>query len=95
MTGFVLKCQISKHLHIEKCSKLISESTSLNNLSSDIRWSLDLRWQRPDKSVGFYGMKEGLLMRSKDLPGGKIDWDGFFKTERHEIYNDKLVKVSL
>ena len=27
---------------------------SLENYSDKIRWSLDLRWQHPDKSNGFY-----------------------------------------
>ena len=30
---------------------------SLNNYSENIRWSLDLRWQVPDKPNGFYGLK--------------------------------------
>jgi len=63
---------------------------SLNNLSSDIRWSLDLRWQRPEKSVGFYGLKEGVLMRSKKNPVKQIDWEGFLATERHEQMDGTL-----
>ena len=55
----------------------------MNNLSNDIRWSLDLRWQRPDKSVGFYGMKPGILMRSQKKPLDTIDWDGFNYVDRH------------
>lgn len=30
---------------------------SLENVSDKIRWSMDLRWQRPDKPNGFYGLK--------------------------------------
>lgn len=30
---------------------------SLENFSDKIRWSMDLRWQRPDKPNGFYGLK--------------------------------------
>ncbi|KAK7103955.1 phytanoyl-CoA dioxygenase domain-containing protein 1 homolog [Littorina saxatilis] len=56
---------------------------SLNNVSNDIRWSLDLRWQKPDKSVGFYDMKEGVLMRTKDKPNLKVDWSSFDAIERH------------
>ncbi|KAK0041958.1 hypothetical protein Bpfe_028588 [Biomphalaria pfeifferi] len=56
---------------------------SLNNISDEIRWSLDLRWQNPEKPVGFYGLKEGVLMRSAKNPVTKIDWEGFNKVDRH------------
>jgi hypothetical protein len=35
---------------------------SLDNYSEKIRWSLDLRWQVPDKSNGLYGLKVCLLV---------------------------------
>ena len=65
---------------------------SLNNLSSDIRWSLDLRWQRPDKPVGFYGVKDGVLLRSKSLTKEHIDWDSF---DNNNLFKkcDKNLKV--
>lgn len=63
---------------------------SLNNKSKSIRWSLDLRWQVPDKSVGFYGLKEGVMMRSKKNPIKSIDWEGFNNVDRHKITDDKL-----
>jgi len=55
---------------------------SLNNVTKEIRWSLDLRWQRPDKSVGFYDLKEGVLMRTKEQPNLKIDFDSFDAKDR-------------
>ena len=57
---------------------------SLNNLSNDIRWSLDLRWQRPDKPVGFYDMKQGIMLRSEANPMSEIDWDKFNNVDRHK-----------
>ena len=57
--------------------------SSLNNVSNVIRWSLDLRWQKPDKSVGFYGLKQGVLMRSEKNSFKEIDWDGFNNIDRH------------
>ncbi|KAL8622941.1 hypothetical protein ACOMHN_027062 [Nucella lapillus] len=57
---------------------------SLPNLSDQIRWSLDLRWQRPDKPVGFYDLKEGVLMRTKEDPDMTVDWDSFNKVDRHD-----------
>jgi hypothetical protein len=49
---------------------------SLENYSDKTRWSLDLRWQDPRKSAGFYNLKEPILMRKADDPNYKIDWSG-------------------
>jgi hypothetical protein len=49
---------------------------SLENYSDKTRWSLDLRWQDPSKSTGFYNLKEPILMRKEDDPNYKIDWSG-------------------
>lgn len=57
---------------------------SLPNLSNDIRWSLDLRWQKSTEPVGFYNLKEGVLMRSSKDPNLKIDWETFNKIDRHQ-----------
>ncbi|XP_076463481.1 phytanoyl-CoA dioxygenase domain-containing protein 1-like [Babylonia areolata] len=57
---------------------------SLPNVSNDIRWSLDLRWQRADKDVGFYDVKPGILMRSRDQPDLQIDWETFMSVSRAE-----------
>ena len=54
------------------------------NLSNEIRWSLDFRWQDPSKPYGFYGLKEGVLMRSEKNPNLKIDWETFDAVDRHE-----------
>ena len=70
-----------------------SSIISLNNVSNEIRWSLDLRWQRPDNPVGFYGLKEGVMMRSKKNPITQIDWDGFNKVDRNN-QQDSIRKVS-
>ena len=56
---------------------------SLPNLSDDIRWSLDLRWQRPELPVGFYDLKAGVLMRTKENANMNIDWESFDNVDRH------------
>ncbi|XP_059145125.1 uncharacterized protein LOC131932276 [Physella acuta] len=56
---------------------------SLNNCSDEIRWSLDLRFQSQEKPVGFYGLKQGVLMRSEKNPVKKIDWESFNSVDRH------------
>jgi len=56
---------------------------SLPNLSKKIRWSLDLRWQKASEAVGFYGLKEGVRMRSSTDPNLKIDWESYDTIDRH------------
>ena len=53
-------------------------------MSKAIRWSLDLRWQKPSEPVGFYGLKEGILMRSSKDPNMKVDWESFDAINRHD-----------
>ena len=55
---------------------------SLNNLSKDIRWSLDLRWQKTGTPISFYGLKEGVEMREKDGSSVPVDWDKFNAVDR-------------
>lgn len=63
---------------------------SLNNTSDKIRWSLDLRWQRSDRPVGFYGMKDGVQMRTSQKAKVEIDWDAFNAVTRQEKSDKEL-----
>ena len=47
---------------------------STENLSDVIRWSVDLRWQRPDEVSGFEGIKDPILMRSARQNEFRLDW---------------------
>ena len=49
---------------------------SLENYSDKIRWTMDLRWQKPGLSNGFHGLRDTVLMRKADDPNYKIDWKG-------------------
>ncbi|XP_038072101.1 uncharacterized protein LOC119740762 [Patiria miniata] len=64
---------------------------SLENHSDKVRWSLDLRWQRPDKPNGFYGIKESVLMRTPKDPNHVIDFDSFDKVDRHVKAADSVL----
>ncbi|BFZ07347.1 hypothetical protein BsWGS_10386 [Bradybaena similaris] len=67
---------------------------SLNNVSDEIRWSLDLRWQTPEKPDGNFGIKTGVLMRSQKNPVQEIDWETFNNVDRHhEADKDRVVPV--
>ncbi|XP_045198092.2 uncharacterized protein LOC123552472 [Mercenaria mercenaria] len=64
---------------------------SLDNLSDHVRWSVDLRWQRPSDPACFYGLKDAVVMRSSKDPNLKIDWESFDSINRHEA-QDKMLK---
>ena len=43
---------------------------------------MDLRWQRADQPVGFYGLKKGVTMRTSDNDKPDIEWDSFDNVDR-------------
>ena len=47
---------------------------STENTSDSVRWSIDLRWQRPEALSGFEGIKDPILMRTARDPDYQIDW---------------------
>ncbi|RUS84473.1 hypothetical protein EGW08_007769 [Elysia chlorotica] len=55
----------------------------LENSSSSIRWSLDLRWMSPRDNGGWYG-KSGVLMRSGGRTLPNIDWTGFLQQNEED-----------
>ena len=55
---------------------------SLNNTSNMVRWTVDLRWQKPDHNVGLWDLKEGVLLRSSKDPDMKINWEAFDSVDR-------------
>ena len=63
---------------------------SLENFSDKVRWSLDLRWQRPDQPNGFHGLKDCILMRKEDDPNYKIKWEGFAALDRTMLQNQAM-----
>lgn len=56
---------------------------STENLSDTIRWSIDLRWQRPGEVSGFEGIKDVIPMRSAD-PEFTFDWGDWRNQNRIE-----------
>ena len=55
---------------------------STENYSDSVRWSIDLRWQRPDEPSGFEGIKDCILMRTADDPSYRPDWQTWAKQNR-------------
>lgn len=60
---------------------------SLPNTSNDIRWSVDIRWYRMDAPIGFFGLKDGIQLRSSTNPNLPIDWDSWGAKDRNKIQN--------
>jgi ectoine hydroxylase-related dioxygenase (phytanoyl-CoA dioxygenase family) len=61
---------------------------STENYSDRIRWSVDLRWQRPGERHGMEGIKGPILMRTAGNPTYKIDWAGWAERERRPTTNE-------
>jgi hypothetical protein len=55
---------------------------STENYSNMIRWSVDLRWQRPHEPSGFDRVKECILMRTARDPHYRIDWTQWAQQNR-------------
>ncbi|KAL4450112.1 hypothetical protein ABPG77_010781 [Micractinium sp. CCAP 211/92] len=58
---------------------------SLDNLSNEVRWSLDLRWQKPDLPNGFYGLKPCIRMCAAGQPDYRIDWEAWAAVDRQVL----------
>lgn len=61
---------------------------SLENRSNKTRWSLDLRWQHPDRPNGFHGLKDSLTLRRKSQPNLSVDWKPFERWNRTEVQSE-------
>ena len=55
---------------------------STENLSPHVRWSIDLRWQRPNEPSGFEGIKDCILMRTAKDPAYRIDCTAWAQQNR-------------
>lgn len=59
---------------------------SVPNVSNQVRWSLDLRWQHPDLPNGFYGLKDVIRMASSTDPHFQVNWDDWGYGSRQSVY---------
>ena len=66
---------------------------STENFSDKIRWSVDLRWQRPDEPSGFEDVKECILMRTARVANYRIDWTAWAKKNRIADAMDKKPSI--
>jgi hypothetical protein len=55
---------------------------STENFSDQIRWSVDLRWQRPGEISGQEGIKDPILLRTSRDPSYQPKWDEWARQDR-------------
>jgi hypothetical protein len=78
--GEIVTCEVPKGGMLLLNNLIPHRSTE--NYSNQIRWSIDLRWQRPNEVSGFDDVKPCILMRSASKPFHEIDWETWAKTSR-------------
>ena len=86
-TGDVVTCEMKMGSFL-LINQLIPHRSTENH-SDKIRWSVDLRWQRPDEPSGFGKIKPCILMRTADDPDYKIDWERWARNSRMEIVKQR------
>jgi hypothetical protein len=86
--GEIVTCEMKKG-SVLLLNNLIPHR-SLENYSDIIRWSIDLRWQRPGEISGMEGIKNPILMRTKRDPTYKPDWDTWAAVSRQVGLRDVL-----
>ena len=65
---------------------------STENYSDIIRWSIDLRWQKPGETSGMESVKEPILMRTARDPNYKPDWEEWAVQSRQVGLHDVLAE---
>jgi hypothetical protein len=78
--GEIVTCEMPKGSVL--LMNQLTPHRSTENLSESIRWSLDLRWQRPEEPSGFEGIKDCILMRTARDPNYRIDWESWARQNR-------------
>ncbi len=77
--GEIVTCEVPKGAMLLLNQLIPHRSTE--NYSNTIRWSVDLRWQRPHEPSGFEGVKTCIRMRSAD-PDFHFDWGAWRRQNR-------------
>ncbi|KAK3093622.1 hypothetical protein FSP39_018239 [Pinctada imbricata] len=62
---------------------------SMDNVSDNIRWSVDFRFKKTGLPNGMHGLKDDVILRSSADPNMKVDWSEFSSIERLKLKLDK------
>lgn len=88
MEADIVTCEVPKGSVLFLNNLVPHQSTA--NTSSNIRWSLDLRWQRPDEPDGFRDIKPCILMRTASDPDYRPDFSEWGAQNRTNMQMDEL-----
>ena len=88
--GEIVTCEMNKG-SILLLNNLIPHR-STENYSDIIRWSIDLRWQKPGEPSGQEGIKEPILMRTARDPNYYPDWEAWGNVSRQVGMKDVLAE---
>jgi len=91
-TGEIVTCTMKKGSVLLLNNIIPHRSTE--NKSDIIRWSIDLRWQRPGEQSGMEGIKEPILMRTAADPNYQPDWDEWGARSRQVGLADVLADIN-
>ena len=84
-------CDMKKGSVLWHSNTLVHRSTE--NYSDKVRWSVDLRYQRPGEPTGFFEDSELPPMRKSDDPGYRLDWEAWFASEQGNLDFTKYKKM--
>ncbi|HWF43869.1 MAG TPA: phytanoyl-CoA dioxygenase family protein [Candidatus Kapabacteria bacterium] len=89
-TGDIITCTMNKGSVLLLNNLIPHRSTE--NFSNIIRWSIDLRWQRPKEPSGMEGIKEPILMRTAGNPSYRPNWSEWAARSRQVGLHDVLAE---
>ena len=75
----IVTCEMNKGSVLWHRNTIIHRSTE--NHSDKVRWSVDLRYQRPGEPTGFFDDAKLPPMRKSDDPGYRLDWEAWNAAE--------------
>ena len=78
----VVTCEVGKGSVLWHNNMMIHRSTE--NHSDKVRWSSDLRYQRPGEPTGFPEGSALPPMRKSDDPGFRLDWPAWIAAQQGE-----------
>jgi hypothetical protein len=88
--GDVVTCTMNKGSVLLLNNLIPHRSTE--NFSNIIRWSIDLRWQRPGEPSGMEDIKEPILMRTASNPSYEPNWNEWAAHSRQVGLHDVLAE---
>ncbi|MFI5202310.1 MAG: phytanoyl-CoA dioxygenase family protein [Candidatus Kapaibacterium sp.] len=88
--GEIVTCEMRKGSVLLLNNTIPHRSTE--NFSNIIRWSIDLRWQRPGEPSGMESIKESILMRTANDPNYQPDWKEWAARSRQVGLQDVLAE---